>query len=108
MIYTPKKITLTESAPETIDHYHLVARAADGVTELAGANYPINSSGVTEILIGSNGFFAPIADGTLVRLFLTSVAAMGHGETPPAQEAPGGPFTVTTLDDGAENIVVTV
>lgn len=109
MTASPKVITITEANPVAIDHYRISCRAADGTTELCAGAYPINGTGITAIPIGTNGFFAPIADsdGTTIRLFVNSVAAAGHGDNV-EQEAPGGPFTFTVLDDGAESIVVTV
>ncbi len=45
-------------------------------------------------------------DGTIIRIFVIEVAATGHGDNSPYQEVPGGPFTLETLEDGAEGLSV--
>lgn len=107
--FTPRSITIHEDNPASVDHYRISCRALDGTTELSAGAYPIDLSGDTTIPIGSNGLFDPIPspDGTMVRLFVNSVAAAGHGDNVD-QEAPDGPFTLGTLDDGAESIIVTL
>jgi hypothetical protein len=109
MTLSPKTITITETAPASVAQYRISARELDGTTELCAALYPITPTGITVIPIGTNGFFAPIADpeGKQVRIFVNSIAVAGHGDNVD-QEAPDGPFTLAVLDDGAESIVVEV
>lgn len=100
---TPKSVTATELNPGSVSAYSAVAKLdADGSVVASHSYAP---TGATTIMpIGSDGFFASVADGTVIRLFVIEIGA--NGNNGPEQEVPGGPFTVGSLPDGAETLTV--
>lgn len=106
MIVTPKRIIIEEDFPLTVSQWRVIAKNLGG-TEIAAALYPVTGN-ITDIPIGTNGFWSPVPDGTVVNLFVQAIAAPGHGDNPLAKMAPDGPFSVTYLADGPKSITVIV
>lgn len=101
---SPRSVTLTENDPTTVDHYRLVVTKAEDNSVLATTNYPITGT-TTVCPIGSDGTLASVPDGTAINITVTEIGP-GGASSGPDQVAPGGPFTVSELPDGAEAITV--
>lgn len=105
MLRTPKSVTIIEQNPGSVVNYSVIAKLDSDGSVVASHAYP-PTGGTTLCPIGSDGFFASVADGTVVRLFVVELGA--NGNNGPEQEVPGGPFVLASLPDGAETLTVQV
>lgn len=108
--HTPRKITMTEGTPASVDHYRIQMLSMDLATVYSDATYPSDPSGVTEVLIGSNGSMnnLPVDENFRLRVIEIKdgvVAESGWQEV----LGPGNTTLVNhLLPDGAETIVITL
>jgi len=106
MLFSPKNLVITEGHPESVVGYHVILRDAGDDSQLKASNYDKNPVGnVTDIPVGSNGFFDAVA-GPFPRSVYFEVQELAtNGPNGPVQRVPGN-FDLIELADGAEGFQV--
>lgn len=106
MLFSPKRLVITEGNPATVTGYHVICKDANTDEQLKATNYD-SQGGVTDIPLGSNGFFDAVA-GPYPRAVVFQVQELAaFGANGPVQNVPGT-FNLIPLADGAETFQVVV